>query len=56
MYAPQPGLSAEEKDHFYAQLLVLVTSVDQSETLVQHSQGFSRHRGGYGRKQGLKKE
>ena len=50
MYAPQPGLSAEEKDHFYAQLLVLVTS----ETLVQ--QGFSRHRGGYGRKQGIKKE
>ena len=56
MYAPQPDLSAEEKDRFYEQLLVLLTSVAQSETLVQHSQGFSRHRGGYGRKQGIKKE
>ena len=46
------------KDHFYEQLLVLVTSVALSETLViagdfnghvgQHSQGFSRHHGGYG--------
>ena len=56
-YAPQPGLSAEEKDRFYEQLLVLVTSVAPSETCVagdfnglvgQHSQGFSQHCGGYG--------
>ena len=58
VYAPQPGLSAEEKDRFHEQLLVLVTSVAPSETLViagdsnghvgQHSQGFSCHHGGYG--------
>ena len=58
MYAPQSGLSAEEKDRFYKQLLVLVTSVAPSETLViagdfndhtgQHSQGFSWHHGWYG--------
>ena len=51
MYAPQLDLSAEEKDHFYEQLLVLVTSVAPSETLGhvgQHSQGFSRHHCGYG--------
>ena len=50
-------LSAEEKD-FYEQLLVLVISTVPSETLLiagdfnghvgQNSQGFSRHRGGYG--------
>ena len=58
MYAPQLGLSAKEKDRFYEQLVVLVTSVAPSKTLViagdfnghvsQHSQGFSRHHGGYG--------
>ena len=58
MYAPQPVLTAEEKDCFYEQLLVLVTSVAPSETLVivgdfnghvgQHSQGFSWHHGRYG--------
>ena len=58
VYTPQPCLSAEEKDRFYEQLLVLVTSVSPSETLVitgdlnshvgQHSQGFSRHDDGYG--------
>ena len=58
VYAPQPGLSAEEKDCFYEQLIVLVTSVAPSETLViagdfngyvsQHSQGFNQHLGGYG--------
>ena len=57
MYAPQPGLSAEEKLRYYKQLLVLVTSVAPSGTLViaidfnshvsQHSQGFSRYHGGY---------
>ena len=57
MYAPQPGLSAEIKDRFYELLLVLVASVAPSETLLtvvdfnghvgQHSQGFSRHHGGY---------
>ena len=57
VYAPQPGLSAEEKDRFYEQLVVLVTSVATSETLViagdfnghvgQHTQIFSRHDGGY---------
>ena len=54
----QPGLSAEEKDLLNEQVLVLVTSLAPSETLVitvdfnghagQHSQGFSRHHGGYG--------
>ena len=58
VYAPQPGLFAEEKDRFHEQLLVLVTSVASSETLViagdfnshvgQHSQGFSQHHSGYG--------
>ena len=58
MYAPQPGLSAKEKDRFHKQLLVLVTSVAPSETLVitcdftghigRYSQGFSQHNGGYG--------
>ena len=58
MYVPQPGLSAEQKDRFYEQLLVLVTSVATLETLViagnfnvhvgQDSQGFSWHHGGYG--------
>ena len=48
----------QKNDHFYEQLLVLVTSVAQSETVViagdfnvhvgQHNQGFSRHHGGYG--------
>ena len=32
VYAPQPGLSAEEKYRFYQQLLVLVPSVAPSET------------------------
>ena len=60
VYAPQTGFSAEEKNRFYEQLLVLLTSVALSETLSlviagdfhghvgQHSQGFSRHHGGYG--------
>ena len=58
MYAPQPGLSAEEKDHFYEQLLVLVPTVLPLKTLViagdfnghacQHSQGFSQHHDRYG--------
>ena len=58
VYTPQPGHSAKKKDHFYEQLLVLVTSVARSETVViagdfnvhvgQHSQGFSRHHGEYG--------
>ena len=57
MCAPQPGLSAEEKDCFYEQILVLVTSVTPSEPLViagdfnghvsQYSQDFSRHHGKY---------
>ena len=34
VHAHQPGLSAEEKDGFYEQLLVLVTSVAPSRTLV----------------------
>ena len=34
VYAPQRDLSAEEKDRFYEQLVVLVTSVATSETLV----------------------
>ena len=48
----------EEKDHFYEQLIVLVTSVAPSEALViaadfndhagLHSQGFSQHHGGCG--------
>ena len=51
VYAPQPELSAEEKDRFYKQLFVLVTSIVPSETLLiagdfnghvgQHSQCFS---------------
>ena len=58
VYASQPGFSAEEKNRFYDQLLVLVTSVASSETLViagdfnghvgHCSQGFSRYHGGYG--------
>ena len=34
VYTPKPGLSAEEKYHFYEQLLALVTSVAPSETLI----------------------
>ena len=34
VHAHQPGLSTEEKDGFYEQLLVLVTSVAPSKTLV----------------------
>ena len=34
VHAHQPGLSAEEKDGFYEQLLVLVTSLASSKTLV----------------------
>ena len=58
VYAPQPGLSAKEKDRFYEQLLVLVISEAPSETLViagdfddhvgQHSQSFSQYHGGNG--------
>ena len=58
VYASKPVLFAKEKDRFYEQLLVLVTSVDPSETHViatdfnghveQYSQGFSWHHGGYG--------
>ena len=58
VYAPYPGLSTEEKDRFYEQLLVLANSVVPSETLVmagdfnshasQDSQGLSWHHGGCG--------
>ena len=58
VYAPQLGPPAEEKYRFYEQLLVLVTSTAPPETILiagdfndhagQHSQGFSRHHGGYG--------
>ena len=58
VYASQPGFSAKEKNRFYEQLLVLVTSVASSETLViagdfnghvgHCSQGFSRYHGGCG--------
>ena len=34
MYTPQPGVSSEEKDCFYEQLLLLVTSAAPSETFV----------------------
>ena len=62
VYAPQPGLSAKEKDRFYEQLLVLVTSESPSETFViagdfddhvgQHSQSFSQYHvgNGYGKR------
>ena len=34
MYAPQPGVSSDEKDRLYEQLLLLVTSATPSETFV----------------------
>ena len=56
-YVPQKGISVDEKDRFYEQMLVLVTSVAPLETLViagdfnspvgQHIQDFSPHPGGY---------